>query len=153
MEQGRQNCGLGRGMSRGCGSSVRDANQVHFHSGKEGLQIIVAKESQGADSNIFGVEVDVKLTMQSAIDEVVPQESWKLKMLVRTRRYYTDSELVLLYKPHLLSYIEYRTPAIYHATRDMLCRLDRIQDRFLVHAGIDEKDALIHFHLAPLSTR
>lgn len=74
-------------------------------------------------------------------------------MLVRTRRYYTGSELVVLYKSHLLSYIEYRTPAIYHATRDILCRLDRIQDRFLEHAGIDEQHAWIHFHLAPLATR
>ena len=75
---------------------------------------------------------------------------WKSKMLIRTRRYYTDAELVVLYKAHRLSYIEYRTLAIYHATRDILERLDRVQSRFLTDAGIDELEALIHFNLAPL---
>ena len=53
----------------------------------------------------------------------------------------------------MLSYLEYRTAAIYHATRDILVRLDAIQTRFLQDAGIDELTALMQFNLAPLSTR
>ena len=59
----------------------------------------------------------------------------------------------MLYKAHLLSFLEYRTPAIYHATRDNLMRVDRIQSKFLGDAGVDEREALKYFNLAPLQTR
>ena len=72
---------------------------------------------------------------------------------IRTRRFYTDADLVVLYKAHLLSYLEYRTPALYHATRAVISRLDAVQHRFLSDVGVDDVSALVHFHLAPLSTR
>ena len=53
----------------------------------------------------------------------------------------------------MLGYLEYRTPAVYHATKDVLKRLDNVQYRFLRDAGVDELSALFHFHFAPLSTR
>ena len=74
-------------------------------------------------------------------------------MLVRTRRFYSDGELIMLYKAHLLSFIEYRTPAIYHATRDILQRLDRVQSKFLEDVCMSEEEALMNFDLAPLRTR
>ena len=70
-----------------------------------------------------------------------------------SQRFYTDADLVVLYKVHLLSFLEYRTPAIYHATREVLARLDSVQSRFLQNAGISEIDAVVHFHLVPLSVR
>ena len=76
-----------------------------------------------------------------------------MSWLLRTRRFYTDADLVVLYKAHLLSYLEYRTPAIYHATRVVLGRLDAVQSRFLHDVGVNEVDALVHFRLAPLSAR
>jgi hypothetical protein len=91
--------------------------------------------------------------MRSAVDELVNGASWKLKMLVRTKRFYTDAELVMLYKAHLLAFIEYRSPAIYHCKRQVLKRLDHVQEKFLQDAGIDEAAALMHFNLAPLATR
>ena len=59
----------------------------------------------------------------------------------------------MLYKAHLLSYIEYRTPAIYHATRDILAKLDRVQTKLLQDIGMQEVDALMEFNLAPLAAR
>ncbi len=89
--------------------------------------------------------------MVDAVSEIVSAAGWKLRTLLRTRRFYTDSDLVVLYKSHLLSYLEYRTPAIYHSTRAVLCRLDAVQTRFLKDIGVDEVTALLGFHLAPLS--
>jgi hypothetical protein len=129
------------------------ANQVVFDPAKESLHILLKSEPGGEDFKILGVVFDPSLTMRSAVEEVVQEASWKLKMLLRTRRYYTDAELVLLYKAHLLSYLEYRTPAIYHATREVLQRLDRVQTRFLRDAGVDEECALMNFNLAPLAAR
>ena len=53
----------------------------------------------------------------------------------------------------MLSYIEYKTAAIYHATQGELSIIDRIQAGFLRELGISENDALLHFNLAPLHTR
>ena len=92
------------------------ANQVVFDAGKECMHIISMTESYGNDLKMLGVRFDVALTMKAAVDELVKDASWKLKVLMRTKRFYTDADFVILYKAHLLSLLEYRTPAIYHAT-------------------------------------
>ena len=56
-------------------------------------------------------------------------------------------------KAHLLSFLEYRTSAVYHATRDILNRLDHVQCKFLKDVGVDEVTALVEFNLAPLAVR
>ena len=53
----------------------------------------------------------------------------------------------------MLSYLEYRTLAIYHATRAVFARLDAVQTRFLLQACVTEVDALVHFNLVPLPVR
>ena len=62
-------------------------------------------------------------------------------------------ELIDLYKAHVLSFIEYRTSAIYHASSSVLGSIDKIQDRMLKIACISELEALLVHNLAPLSTR
>ena len=52
-----------------------------------------------------------------------------------------------------LSFIEYRTPAIYHACDTVLHQLDHVQESFLKEVGVSEVDALIAFKLAPLKCR
>jgi hypothetical protein len=129
------------------------ANQVTFDPKKESVHILSKTDAYGPEFKILGVTFDSALTMASCVEEVVNAARWKLKMLLRTKRYYTDAELVTLYKAHLLSYLEYRTPAIYHATRDVLERLDRVQTNFLQDAGISDVVALMEFNLAPLAAR
>ena len=72
---------------------------------------------------------------------------------MRTRRYHTTHELVALYKSHILSFIEYRTPAIYHAATSVLESVDRIQAHLLRQLGISHLEALLDFNLAPLESR
>jgi hypothetical protein len=129
------------------------ANQIEFEAGKESMHILSSSEGYGKKFKMLGVVFDVPLTMRQAVDELVTEAGWKLKMLIRTRRFYTNAELVVLYKSHLLSFLEYRSPAIYHAKREVLWRLDRIQSKFLDDAGLNEADALMEFNLAPLSAR
>jgi hypothetical protein len=139
-----------------CQTELHDwgkANQVAFDPGKESFHIISKNETYGGNFKMLGVHFDTGLTMQGAVDELVTDAGWKLKMLVKTRRFYTDADLIILYKTHLLSFLEYRTPAVYHATRDILAKLDRIQTKFLQEAGVSEKEALMEFNLAPLETR
>ena len=49
----------------------------------------------------------------SVIDELVTA-AWKLKTLIRTRRFCTDAELVILCKFQIVSFLEYRTESPYH---------------------------------------
>ena len=129
------------------------ANQVAFDAGKESHHILSLSDPSGSLFNLLGVPFDPQLSMADAISELVSTAGWKLRTILRTRRFYTDADLVILYKAHLLSFLEYRTPTIYHATRAVLRRLDAVQTRFLKDIGVDEVTALIEFHLAPLSTR
>ena len=91
--------------------------------------------------------------MADAVRSLVSSTRWKLKMLLRARRYYNLEDMLLQYKQQVLSYIEYRTPAIYHATATVLGKLDRLQDVFLNEFGISREDALMEFNLAPLPMR
>ena len=79
--------------------------------------------------------------------------SWKLRTLQRSRKYHNVTQLVNLYKAKVLSYLEYRTSAVYHAADTVLAPLDNLQTRFLQKNGVTELDALFYFRLAPLSTR
>ena len=57
------------------------------------------------------------------------------------------------YKARVLSYVEYRTPAVYHATDTVLEQLDRVQAGFVNRRGLTEVEALVEFRLAPLNCR
>ena len=73
--------------------------------------------------------------------------------ILRTARFFTDGELVNIYKRTLLSYLEYRTAAIYHACDIILAPSDKFHNKFLTEVGILAEDALFHFNLAPLTCR
>ena len=129
------------------------ANQVQFDAGKESKHVLSLSEPEGENFKILGVVFDCQLDMSSAIDDMVAAASWKLRTLIRTQRYYTTAQLILLYKSHLLSFLEYRTAAIYHARRTTLNRLDRVQNQFLRDVGITPEEALFEFNLGPLCMR
>ena len=130
-----------------------NANQVAFDPKKESKHILSLTDPAGGSFRLLGVDFDCLLSMADAVNDLVTEAGWKLRMLIRGRRFYTDAELVILYKAHMLSYIEYRTAAVYHAAREALDRLDQVQTRFLRDLNIDVRTALLEFNLAPLSSR
>ena len=91
--------------------------------------------------------------MDEAIQKVADSASWKLRTLLRTSRFYNKIDLVNLYKSKVLSYIEGKTAAVYHATSTLLSRLDRIQTNFITQVGITEIEAMRDYRLAPLTSR
>ena len=58
-----------------------------------------------------------------------------------------------LYKSHILSYVEYRTPAVFHACTTVLHPLDRVLQNLFRQINMSDEEALLNFNLAPLSTR
>ena len=129
------------------------ANQVSFDASKESMHILGTNGGEGRNFRLLGVPFDHALSMGDAVGELVCEIGWKLAAILRTGRFFTDEELVNLYKSQVLSYIEYRTAAIYHACDTILAPLDAVQTRFLRELGISEEVALFHFNLAPLSCR
>ena len=106
-----------------------------------------------ASLTILGITFDCKLLMHETIHECVTACGWKIDCILRTRRFFYDSEIVHFFKSHVLSFIEYRTPDIYHAAPSTIQPLDFVLLRFLRQLSISPLDALLHFGLAPLQTR
>ena len=77
--------------------------------------------------------------MDGAVQRLVGEAHWKLRTLEKSATYHCDAELVTLYKSKLLSYLEYHTPAIYHATDSVLEPLNKVQDRLLKVVGCSDE--------------
>ncbi len=145
-----------RSALRKCQTSLHRwgaANKILFDPGKESFHGIHRTKHFGEDFKILGVIFDCQLTMRSAAVEISKEAGWKVKSLLRCRRFYTQRELVKLYKAQVLSYIESKTAAIHHAAPSVLDAIDRVQRRFLREIGLTEIDALLRYKLAPLSAR
>jgi len=128
-------------------------NQVQFDAGKESFHILHRRRPKGESFKIMGILWDTKLTMLAECQEVAARAGWKLKTLLRTRRFYTTSELVILYKSHVLPVLEFPTPAVFHAASSVFELLDKVQGRFLCEVGLTPEDVLLFFHLAPSCCR
>ena len=139
-----------------CQSSVHDWGKIHqvqFESTKESLHVLCSKQPMGNAFKILGIKFDTKSIMYDAVVGIVGEAGSRLKMLLRVRPFYSVVALVTLYKCHVLSFIESGTPAYYHAAPSILKLVDGIQNEFLTTLGICNKNALIHFNLAPLRLR
>ena len=104
-------------------------NQVTFDPKKESLHVLARAGGEGGNTDLLGVNFDTGLLMEDAVHDTVTEVSWKLRILRRSGRFHTDAELILLYKSIVLSYLEYRTPALYHATCTALRPLNKLQER------------------------
>ena len=91
--------------------------------------------------------------MRSCVQTCVQEAAWRYRTLLRTHRFFTDVEFVWLFESHVLSFVEYRTPAVYHAAATTLSPFINALFSFLKKVGISEMDALVFFRLAPLSSR
>ena len=126
---------------------------MQFDAGKESHLIIAQYQPEGDPIRLLGIRCDNRLQMTLALQECVNQASWRLRTLLRTQRYHTDAELLLLFESHILSYVEYRTPAVFHACTTVLHPLDRVLQNFLRQINMSDEEALLKFNLAALSTR
>ena len=130
-----------------------EANQVLFDAGKESIHVIHRTRGEGGNFVILGIEFDTALVMHDAAKSVAIEAGWRLKTLLRTRRFHTRIELMRLYKSQILSYIESRTAGLHHASASVLACIDGVQRRFLREIHVSSLEALRVFKLAPLACR
>ena len=92
------------------------------------MHVLALHGGEGPNFRLLGVPFDHALSMRDAVVELVSEATWKMASILRTARFFTDGELVNLYKSQLLSYLEYRTAAIYHACDTVLAHLEKFQN-------------------------
>ena len=129
------------------------ANSVTFDASKEEFMIISTTEPLGGPIKLLGIEFDNRLLMNIAAHNCAKKAAWKTKSLLRARRFYSIIDMLMLFKSHVLSFIEYRTAGIHFASTSVLKEVDEVQTRFLRELELTEESALMNFNLAPLSTR
>ena len=129
------------------------ANQILFDAGKESFHCIHRTQCFGENFKILGVSFDCQLTMEAASREVSQDAGWRLRTLLRCRRFFSIGQLVFLYKAQILTFIESRTSALHHAAPSVLNTIDRVQRRFLREINVSELEAFKSFNLAPLRVR
>jgi hypothetical protein len=61
--------------------------------------------------------------------------------------------LILQYEARVLSRLEYKTAAWYHASDYLLRLVDGVQESLAEHVGVSAKDLFLNWNLAPLSDR
>ena len=129
------------------------ANQVAFEPSKESFHILDARRPVGDNFQILSVIFDPKLNMHEAVRSFASEAGWRLRTLLRVRRFYPTSAVIRLYKSNILSYLEGATPALYHACPSVLKPLDNIQNTLVCELGLSPEQALIEYSLAPLCMR
>ena len=91
--------------------------------------------------------------MEDAINEIVGIARVHLQTLLRGKHLFTQEGLVRLFKQQVVPHVEYATPAIYHAPRFFLNRLDQVEADFLEELGVTAREAFLNLRLLPLSPR
>ena len=107
------------------------ANAVTFDAGKEETMIVATLDSCDGPIKLLGIDFDNKLAMHKAVHKCAIQASLKSRSLLRCRRFYNTADMIMVYKSHILSYIEYRTAGIQFACTSVLAELCDAQSRFI----------------------
>ena len=124
-------------------------NRVTFDPKKESFHVLSLAAPAGTTFKTLGVQFDDGLTMEKAVKATATEAQWKLRTLERSSRFQCAKQMIILYKARVLSYIECRTAAVYHATDTAFQPLNKVQDQFLDRQGVPELDAFMEFNLPP----
>ena len=130
-----------------------DNNQVIFDALKEFFVIFHTTEGEGEDFRLLGTWMDTTLRMESNVRKLIARARPKISALLRTKRFYSEAELVKQYKTHVLCLLEINPGGYYHALDTILEPLDQLQRSFLKEINMSEETAFIEHNLAPLCAR
>ena len=128
-------------------------NRVTFDPQKEEFAVLATQGGDARPFRLLGPIIDEKLLMHDCIDKLYRKAKAKARALLRCRRYYSIYDMLVLFKAHVRSQIEWCNGAIFHAAPSKLAWLDTIQSSFLQHLDVCEHKAFLDFNLAPMRLR
>ena len=91
--------------------------------------------------------------MHQAVDKILSRTRPKIRMLLKSRRFYGTSDMIFMFKTHLRGLIETNTPAIYHAAVTTLRPMDNLQNSYVHELGMSLEAAFLEHNVAPLCLR
>ena len=92
-----------------------------FDAGKEDAMIFSTVDPLGGPIKLLEINFDNKLSMVYAVhNKCAATAARKTRALFRIHRVYSTLDLVMMYKSHVLSYIEYRTLGIHFSFASIL---------------------------------
>ena len=91
--------------------------------------------------------------MESNVSAMISKARPKITALLRSRKFYSQKEMINQYKTHILCLLETNPGGFYHSLDSVLAPLDRLQTHFLNEMATSESDAFILFNLLPLAAR
>ena len=71
-----------------------EKKRVTFDASKESFHIMSRRNARGGNFKLLGITFDPQLSMYVAIHECVGAADWKLQALLRTKRFFTDAEII-----------------------------------------------------------
>ena len=92
--------------------------------------IISTVNAEGGPVKLLGIDFDNKMAMSIAAHKCATSAGLKTRALLWAQRYYSTKDMLLLYKSHVLSLIEYRTPGLRFASTCYLNSIDNLQVGF-----------------------
>ena len=91
--------------------------------------------------------------MERDIDTSVARARPKIQALLKTESIYSVSDMLVQYKTHIWSILEYQNGTIMHAAPCLLAKLDDMQKSFVNKLLLTEPMAFLDFNLAPPGMR
>ena len=109
------------------------------------MHILETNCGERRNLRLWEIAFNHSLSIGDAVEKLVCKIRWKLAAILCTVRFFTHDELVYLYKSHVLSHIEYRTAAIYHACDTIMAQLNAIKTMFFTITLYLIKDCFVSF--------
>ena len=103
------------------------SNQVAFDPLKEEFAVLTASGGEAQSFRLLGPVLDEKLLMHECVEKLYRKAKPKARALLRCRRYYSMKDMLLLFKAHVRSQIEWCNGAVFHAAPSVLERLNSVQ--------------------------
>ena len=98
--------------------------------------IVSNVEPCGGPATLLGIEFDNRLVMSIAVHTCAKNAAWKTKSLLRAQRVYNTVDMLMLFRSHVLLYIQYKTTGAHFASTSVLRELDDVQTRFLCQSEL-----------------
>ena len=128
-------------------------NRATFEKTKESFVTISYTKPKGEPFRLLGPIIDPKLKMNVAIEAIRNKAMPRLQAIIAAIGELGQKTAILLYKSQVRSVLECFTPAIYHAEKGFLNRLDDVQSKFFAFLKITPEEAFLKHNMAPLAMR